>query len=180
MRMMPKISVSPTPRKNSSAACDSALRLWVTKKPRRSTVGPQPPSILEGHLVAGGDGLLAREGGDDLRHRIREALGLHQLDDGAALHPLMVALADRDMPLDVLDCDRLQRLAQRIGLGALGLLDPGGQDLQRLPLLAFVVVGNGTVFLLPDCDEFLVLRVVNAEAVAHRADQPERGVARRA
>ena len=37
MRMMPKIRVSPTPKKNNSAACDSALRLWVTKNAKRVT-----------------------------------------------------------------------------------------------------------------------------------------------
>src|ERR1019366_10715921 len=36
IRMMPKINVRPTPRKNSSAACDSAFRHWVIRKPRKS------------------------------------------------------------------------------------------------------------------------------------------------
>jgi hypothetical protein len=35
MRIMPKISVSPQAMKNSTAACDSALRLCATMKPRR-------------------------------------------------------------------------------------------------------------------------------------------------
>src|ERR1700722_14784037 len=100
MRMMPKIRGSPTPRKNNNAACDSALTLWVTKKPSRSTGRAAAFSILERHLVASGDGLLAREGGDDLGHRIGEAFGLDQLDHDAALNVLVVALADRDMTLD--------------------------------------------------------------------------------
>jgi hypothetical protein len=41
MRMMPKIRVSPTPRKNSSAACDRALTLSVTRKPSKSTAAQQ-------------------------------------------------------------------------------------------------------------------------------------------
>src|SRR5579883_3033448 len=45
MRMMPKISVSPTPRKNSSAACESALRHWVTRKARKSINPPPWPGL---------------------------------------------------------------------------------------------------------------------------------------
>src|SRR5437660_12625937 len=107
MRMMPKIRVKPTPRKNSSAACDSAFRLCVTKKARKST-GAATASILVGHLLAGGDGLLAGEGGNDFRHRIGEALALHQLDDHTVLDRLVVALADRDMAVDVVDGDRFE------------------------------------------------------------------------
>jgi hypothetical protein len=29
--MIPKMSVNPTPRKNSSAACDRALTLWFSR-----------------------------------------------------------------------------------------------------------------------------------------------------
>src|SRR5580704_11151009 len=130
MRMISKIRVSPTPRKNSSAACDSAFRLWVTKKARRPTVEPRPASILEGHLVARGNGLVAGEGGDDLRHWVGEPLGLDQLDHGAALHRLVVAFADRDDAIDVVDLDRLQRTAQHLCPGALGLVDARGEDLQ--------------------------------------------------
>src|ERR1700735_1966022 len=48
MRMMPKISVRPTPRKNSSAAWESAFRHWVMRKPRKfigamPTRRPLPP-----------------------------------------------------------------------------------------------------------------------------------------
>src|ERR1700730_3158043 len=35
MRMMPKISVSPQAMKNSTAACESALRLWAKMKPTK-------------------------------------------------------------------------------------------------------------------------------------------------
>src|SRR5690348_15499227 len=99
MRMMPKISVRPTPRKNSNAACDSAFRHWVTRKPRKSILassalthcaaridpGPSPGqalsrnageitgcvhhSAIERHLPARRRDFVAREGGDDLRDR---------------------------------------------------------------------------------------------------------------
>ena len=36
MRMMPKISVRPQPRKNSKAACDSAFRHCAMRNGRRS------------------------------------------------------------------------------------------------------------------------------------------------
>jgi hypothetical protein len=43
IRMMPKISVNPTPRKNSSAACDNAFRHCVIRKPRKSITAPATP-----------------------------------------------------------------------------------------------------------------------------------------
>ena len=55
---------------------------------------------------------------------------------------------------------------ERLGVGALGLLDRRGEDLQGLPLLTFEGVGNGPVLLLLQRDEFLVLRVVDREGVA--------------
>ena len=57
-------------------------------------------------------------------------------------------------------------LMERLGVGALGLLDRRGEDLQSLPLLTFEGVGNGPVLLLPQRDEFLVLQVVDRERVA--------------
>src|SRR6267154_2246001 len=74
--------------------------------------GAAPFSILERHLVAGRGGFVAWEGSDDFWHRMGEALGLYQLDDRATLHSLMVAFADRDMTLDVVDLDCLQRVPQ--------------------------------------------------------------------
>src|SRR6185312_1074712 len=128
MRMIPKISVSPTPRKNSNAACDSALALSVTRNERNDTARPREASILVSHLVTGGRGLLAGEGSDDLRHRIRVPLLLHQLDDRAALDRLMVAFADRHRTLDVVDRDGLQGIAQGLRLSTFGLLDPRRED----------------------------------------------------
>src|SRR5580704_12925210 len=141
MRMIPKIKVRPTPRKNSSAACDSALRLCVTKKASR--VNPHPPprttipgrmhsrrSVFESHLVASWRCLVTGVGRDDLRHRVGEPVRLHELDDVAGLHRLMIAFADGDMTLDVVDRDRFERAAQGGGVGTAGLLDAGGQHLQ--------------------------------------------------
>src|SRR5690349_20450576 len=100
MRMIPKIRVSPTPRKNSRAACDRALTLWVTRNDANDTAVQPGASIRVRHLIAGRRGLVAGEGGDDLRYRIGEPLGFHQLDHGAVLYCLMIAFADRDMALD--------------------------------------------------------------------------------
>src|SRR5438128_1372264 len=122
MRMIPKIRVSPTPRKNSRAACDSALTLWVTRNETNDTAGPRGASILVCHLVAGRRGLIAREGRDDLRYRIGKSLGFRQLDHGAALDCLMIAFTDRDRALDVVDLDSLQGAAQRLCLGAFRFL----------------------------------------------------------
>jgi hypothetical protein len=60
----------------------------------------------------------------------------------------MVAFADRDMAVDVVDRDRFECFAQCLGVGALRLVNPGGEDLQRLPLLPLVIVGRGTVLAL--------------------------------
>src|SRR6185312_10249343 len=68
MRMMPKISVSPTPRKNSSAACESALRHWVTRKARKSIQGALNPAQdrRSTHARDGVDGRVrpGHDGGD--------------------------------------------------------------------------------------------------------------------
>src|SRR5690242_16777486 len=108
MRMIPKIKVRPTPRKNSSAACDSALRLWVMRKadrlnpltrlPRTAIPGwvQSRRSVFEGHLVASGHRLVAGVGRDDLRHRVGEPVPLHELDHVAGLHRLVIAFADGD------------------------------------------------------------------------------------
>src|ERR1700730_4467247 len=54
MRMMPKISVSPQAMKNSTAACESALRLWAKMKPAKfiwmagQACGVPPPRAERG------------------------------------------------------------------------------------------------------------------------------------
>src|SRR5262245_7720781 len=136
MRMMPKIRVSPTPRKNNSAACDSAFRLSVTSKAARSTAG-EAPLLLEGLLVARRRGLFAWIRCHNLRHRLRKVLALDRPHHEAVLHRLMVAFAHRDTALDVVDRDGFERVMERHCVGALGLLDRRGEDLQGLPLLTF-------------------------------------------
>src|SRR5713101_5213433 len=86
MRMMPKIKVRPTPRKNRSGACDSAFKFCVTKK--APNLNPHPSSkytcaarsVFEGHLVASGRSLVAGVGRDYLRHRVGEVVALYELD----------------------------------------------------------------------------------------------------
>jgi hypothetical protein len=61
----------------------------------------------------------------------------------------LVAFAHRDRALDVVDHDGFERVVEPLGLGALGLLDRRGKDLQGLPLLTFEGVGNSPMLLLP-------------------------------
>src|SRR3984885_3836135 len=203
MRMMPKISVRPTLRKNSSAACDNALRHSVTRKPRKSISGaggrwtrnspslcggkryrPRFPkssssSAIERHLPARGCDLVTGQRGDDLRYwqfGPRHLLHLHYV---AALHCLVVAGAHRYVALDRVDCRGFQCRTQLIGIDAVRFLDPGLQHLARLILLAFEHVGQCIVFLPPLGDERLVCRIVDGENVARRTRQADRRIAHR-
>src|SRR5215475_1406871 len=171
MRIRPKIKVSPTPRKNSNADSDSALTSCVRKNASVLTL------VGERHRVAGRRRGVAREGGDDLRHRRVEARLLDDLDHEALLHPLVIALAHEHLALDALDLDVLQRRPELVGLDAARLGDAGVEHLHALPLLALEGVGQRVVFLLPRRHELVVQRMVVAEAVARRADQSERSVA---
>src|ERR1700722_70598 len=126
MRMIPKFSVRPTPRKNTNAACDRALRHWVMRKPRKSIsvqrdhgiapsregrgrIGWAARSAIEGHLPAGWGDFVAWIGRKDLRHGSLEALLLHDLHHVAALHGLVVAGADGDVALDGIHSHCLER-----------------------------------------------------------------------
>src|ERR1700724_3442509 len=103
IRMMPKISVRPTPRKNSSAACDSALTDWVRRKAKglmaRACRGEAHvkqwwgrwTSILVGRLVACRRGAVARERGDHLGHRRVEPWLPDHPHHEAPLHALGIA-----------------------------------------------------------------------------------------
>src|SRR4051812_20040651 len=120
MRIRPKISVRPTPRKNSRADCDSALTDCVNRR-ASVLIGKRPDAcclrlVLEGHGVAAGRRAVAWEGGDYLGHRRVEARLLDHLDHEALLHALVVALADVHLALDALDLDVLERGPQLGGL----------------------------------------------------------------
>src|SRR5215208_6553474 len=179
MRISPKISVSPTPRKNSRADCDSALTVCVSRRARVLIAGSAPlrgaharstqrcatewraPSddaclIFIRHLVAFGRRLVAREGRDHFRHRRVEARLLLDLDHEALLHALVVALAHEHLALDALDLDVLERRPELGGLDAARLRDAGLEHLHALPLLALERVGVGVVLLLPRRHELVV------------------------
>src|SRR5581483_10418981 len=131
--------------------------------------------VVVGRLLAAGRGALARERRDHLGDRGVVPVLLDDLDHEALLHRLMVALAELDLALDALQLDRRQGGAQRLGVGALRLLDPGLDRLHRLPRLALERVGKPPVVLLaPELDELLVLGMIVAEGVSRRADQAQR------
>src|SRR6476469_9742647 len=203
MRMMPKINVSPTPKKDSNAACDSSLTLWLRRKasvlmgrrggvlglacnrpcPRDEqgrTGRLKPTSVVVGGLLAAGRGALTREGRDHLGDRRIEAVLLDHLDHEPLLHSLVIAVAELDLALDAVELDRLESGAQRRRVHAVRLLDAGLDHLHRLPCLAFEGVGQrAAVLLAPELDELLVLGVIVAEGVARGADQPQRSLADR-
>ena len=142
---------------------------------RRTACG----QAVEGHLAAGRRDLIGREGRDQFGDRRLEALLVHHLHHVALLHPLMVARAHRHLALDAGDRQTFQRRPQLVGIDAASLLDAGRQNLAGLPLLAFEHVRHDAVFLLPECHELLVRRIVEGEAVARGTDQAERRVADR-
>src|SRR5271154_5416033 len=92
IRMIPKISVSPTPRKNSSAACDNAFRHCTSRNANVSMWR----SVGVFHLLAGRRHLVGLVGGDHLGNRMFHAGFFDHLDDEALLFRLMVAGAHDD------------------------------------------------------------------------------------
>src|SRR5262245_58153534 len=197
MRMMPKISVRPTPRKNSRAACESALTPWVSRSASvdmrptlaGSWAAPMTPigamtgrriSIVVRHLVAGWRRALRRQRRNDLWHRMRKAVLLGGFEDEALLHTLVITLAHKHFALDVVDGQVFERCAQLVGLDAAGLGDTGLEYPLTLPLLALKLVGDQpAMFLLPKLDELLVFGIVDGEGVAGRGDDPKAGIAHR-
>src|SRR5262245_60861155 len=198
MRMMPKISVRPTPRKNNRAACESALTPWVSRSASvdmrpmlaGSWVVPMTPigaraggptSIVVRHLVAGWRRALCRQRCNDLRHRMRIAFFLGGLEDEALLHALVITLAHMHFAFDIVDRQVFERHAQLIGFDAAGLGDTGLEHPLALPLFPLKLVGDlPAVFLFPQFDKLLVLGIVDAEGVAGRGDDPEASIADRA
>src|SRR5262249_13318874 len=195
MRMMPKISVRPTPRKNSRAACDSALTPWVR---RNASVDMRPaltgswrghdpyrwrgrtrcPSVVIRHLVARWRRALGWQRCDDLGHRMGIPVPVGGFEDEALLDALVVALAHEHLALDVVDHHVLERWPQFVSLDAAGLGDAGLEHPLALPLLALGLVGHlPAVLLLPELDELLVLGVVDGEGVTGRSDDAKAGIA---
>src|SRR6185437_10880844 len=113
--MMPKINVNPTPRKNSSAACENALAHCVTRNGKRS-IGVN--SVVVDHLVARRRHSIGWIGSDNLGYRVRHALALDNLDDEPLLLALMVAGSHDDAAFDAVHLQTFQRSAQLGGLNA--------------------------------------------------------------
>src|SRR6185437_1929445 len=110
---------SPPPRRTKAGVPQTASAV--------RTAATRSPLTLIRHLPAGGGDLVRRKCRDQFRHRVRETFLPRHLHHEPLLHRLVIAGAHRDLALDAVERDRLQRRPQLIGVDAAGLLDPGGQ-----------------------------------------------------
>src|SRR5437870_624138 len=178
---MPKTSESPTDTRKRSAESAAASRSCSTTMAddtRRSLRGPATlrevlSSALRRHLVAG-------IGRQDLRDQVRVLRVLRRLHDEAGLHRLMIALAHEEWTFQPLVRRVLPGLDHLLDVGGgPSLLDRLGQPLQALVSLAVEHVGVDAVHGVEAFHEVAVLRRVDGEGVATRADRPRHGLADR-